>query len=72
MLLFDAVKNIILLLIPSDLDLTFTIFDTVFVYADFVNIITLIATVYLGYVIFVRPIIWFLKKVIPGKIVKGE
>lgn len=72
MLLYDAVKSIILLLIPSDLDLTFTIFDTVFVYADFVNIITLIATIYIGYVIFIRPIIWFLKKVIPGKMVKGE
>lgn len=72
MLLFDAVKNIILLLIPSDLDLSFTLFDTVFVYNDFVNIITLIATIYLGYIIFIRPIIWFLKKVIPGKMVKGE
>ena len=72
MLLFDAVKSIILLLIPSDLDLSFTIFNTAFMYADFVNIITLIATVYLGYIVFIRPIVWFLKKVIPGKIIKGE
>lgn len=71
MILFEGVRQILLLLLPApdSLDLVLNFFDTTITYSSLFEWVSIWLTLFIGYIVFIRPIEWFLRKVIPGKII---